>query len=137
MPKKNRIEKGRWLSALFYYSVSGSISVFGLSPSSGPSTFLRYLSRKVKILLYALIWFSFFTNPWPSSSNNTYSTGTPFLRTPSTISSDSTWSTLGSCAPCKTINGLVTLSVWNSGDILRNRTESAEYGSPSSLYNAS
>ena len=65
------------------------------------------------------------------------STGTLFLRTPATISSDTTWSTRGSSEPCSTIKGLVTLSVWNRGEIRFKRTESAVNGSPNSKYNDS
>src|SRR5689334_17539064 len=65
-----------------------------------------------------------------------YSTGTLFFLTASTISSDSTWRTRGSFAPCNTMIGFLTRSAWNNGDIAYSRVESAEYGSPISSYNA-
>ena len=49
----------------------------------------RKLSKKDRIASLAAIWFLFFTKPCPSSSNTTYSIGTPLSLMALTISSDS------------------------------------------------
>jgi len=72
-----------------------------------------------------------FRKPCPSSGKITYSTGTPFARTASTISSLSTWSTRGSLAPWTTKSGRTMFSAWNSGEMAVRRSSSVS-GSPSS-----
>ncbi len=78
------------------------------------------------------IWFFFFVKPWPSSSNTTYSTGTPFFLTAATMSSDSPRMTRGSLAPWITKSGLRILSAWRRGEVSSRNARSA-CGSPISL----
>ena len=59
----------------------------------------RLRSRKSTIAVITRTRFSRFERPCPSSGNSMYSTGTPFLRTASTICSASVAGTRGSFAP--------------------------------------
>src|SRR5207247_4035599 len=66
----------------------------------------RCRSSQSAASLNAFTSFARFVNPWPSSSNTTYSTGRPSSRSFATSWSDSPFTTLGSVAPCSTSSGV-------------------------------
>src|SRR5215469_15859280 len=69
---------------------------------AGSAEPFRYFSRKSRIAFQEEISFLRLVKPWPSSGKTTYSTGTLFFLTASTISSDSGLMTRGSLAPWST-----------------------------------
>src|ERR1043165_813496 len=84
------------------------------------SNYLRYFENQSTISRVDVTLLLVFLQPWPSSGNSTYLTGTLFCFSEFTTCSASTTGTLVSLAPWSTINGVLTFpALWIGESFLK------------------